>query len=249
MNTKLVLRLIIIIGLLLIPISVASADNTRQTNQRNKLDPNYQWSPEELARLAEKEKAAEIHAQQSIPIISLGSLNVGPAELYREPNDFAHRNYCGPSSTQVAIRARSGIVPNLEDVARGEYLDPNSGVWINNITPYINRYLGTTWYITSSAGNSTILGNWIHTDIDARYATITGLYTSGMPGWVVSANHIVTVYGYNFTNPNNKLVSYVDTGSEYAGHKYGNGGAYFNSSIPLTTSFWSWVSRDNAQVW
>jgi len=108
--------------------------------------------------------------------------------------------------------------------------------------------LNTSWYVTDVASGSSELGDWIEDDIDTGYATITGAYTSGMPGWVVYANHIVTVYGYNYTNPASKKVYYVDTGSEYAGHQYSYGGSYFNISISLST-FWGWVYSDNAQVW
>jgi len=39
----------------------------------------------------------------------------------------------------------------------------------------------------------------------------------------------------------------VDTASEVAGHKYLNGGKYFNT-VALS-KFWGFVKRNNAQVW
>jgi len=79
---------------------------------------------------------------------------------------------------------------------------------------------------------------------------ITGLYTNGMPGWgTYGANHIVTIYGYTFNSSTGQAtLSYVDTGSEYAGHHYNKGGAYFNSGYAADT-VWGWVSSDDAQVW
>jgi len=252
MRAKILPYLLVVICLIF-DTAIAKADTPFQSGSGgNRLDPNYKWTDEELAKLAAKNKAARSHANQKglAAATNQAILSVGSAEKYREPNDYAHRNYCGPSSTQVAIRARTSNVPGLETVAVGEYLDPNYGVWINNITNYINGYLGTSWYVTGVANDSTQLGDWAQTDIDTGYAMITGAYTDGMPGWVVSADHIVTVYGYNYSTPTKKKIYYVDTGSEYSGHLYSIGGKYFNTSKSLE-KFWVWVNHpdNDVQVW
>src|SRR5450759_124674 len=137
MNAKLLFRLIVVFGLLIIPLSIASANNDSPRGKGNTLDPNYKWSPEELARMAEKEKEAKIHAQISLTLdYNQQLLYVGSADAYRELYEYEYRNYCGPTSTQVAIRARTSDVPDVEDVAIAEELDPDWGIWIDAITPY-----------------------------------------------------------------------------------------------------------------
>ncbi|MDD5370614.1 MAG: hypothetical protein PHQ40_16150 [Anaerolineaceae bacterium] len=240
------------------PIVRAESQLSGQDGGHNNFDPNYQWTQKELDFLKAKDAAAKQHLQekkqntaaQPVSPMGLGSktLYVGAAETYREPDGHDYRNYCGPSSTQVAIRARTTYVPDLGTLATEEHLNPDSGIWINNITPVINSHLGVNHYINGVANDANTLDSWLEYDIDANYALITALYTQGMPGWVVYANHIVTAYGYYHSGPNSVPgVYYVDTGSEYAGHKYGSGGAYFNNR--LMSTFWVWVAADNGQVW
>jgi hypothetical protein len=250
MRSKIFLSVLVVISLAFSIVSAVEADSPSPipSGGNNTLGP-YTPTQEELAKLAAKNSAALAHYNQKsiVSALAKGNLNVGNGEQYREPNDYAHRNYCGPSATQVAIRARTTTVPGLETVAKGEYLTQGSGVWIANITPYINKYLKTTWYLTGYASNQTELRVWINLDIDSKYALITGVWTAGMPGWSVSADHIITVFAYDFTTPT-KYISYVDTASEYAGHHYKSGGAYFNWWIKLDT-FWNWVNNNDAQTW
>ncbi len=46
---------------------------------------------------------------------------------FREPNDHAHRNYCGAGATEVLLSAWRDQVPDVEVVARTAGLDPRSG--------------------------------------------------------------------------------------------------------------------------
>jgi len=70
----------------------------------NRADPNYVYTAEELEALAVKDRLAEKHVQE-LDGVKGGSkiLTVG---YWPQPNDWAHRNYCGPGATQVALDAR-----------------------------------------------------------------------------------------------------------------------------------------------
>ncbi|MGC1379156.1 MAG: hypothetical protein WA821_23200 [Anaerolineales bacterium] len=211
-------------------------------------DPNYVPTAAELAHLAAKDKMARMHASKISPFaVTSKYLDVGPAEAYREPNDHAYDNYCGPPSTQVAIRARriAAHVPSLATVAKGEYIGAR-GVIIQNIQPYINKALVTTWYDYARSSSSDQFFKWAKLDVDLNYALITGTRTLGMPGWDFGALHIVSVYGYS-TNATSMNIAYVDTASEAAGHHYAKGGRYFN--IITLDNFYIWVLDNNYQVW
>lgn len=250
MNTKIFWRLIVIVGLLLGSTSMAKAENKPpEQSIGNTLDQSFTLTPEELARKAEKEKGFRDYTLFGVLPNATTSkwLNVGAAETYRQPEDPAYINYCGPASTRVAIRARTSSVPSLSTVGSGENIDPNSGVTASAIRTYINGYLNTTFYIVNRATDSSYLGCGIQEDIYTGYALITGVKTGGMPGWSGNANHFVAVYAYDYSNSTNKRTYYVDTGSENAGHHYSNGGKYFNN-VSLN-ALWGWVQYFNYQVW
>jgi hypothetical protein len=207
-------------------------------------------------QLATKNKQALDHAKSKTAGVSPNSIVtktiwVGGMEVYREPNLIKYRNYCVPSSTQVAIRARTASVPSLDTVAAGEYTH-DDGTDINNAKPYINSYLHTSWYVVGKASSSTILGNWIKMDIDSTWSLMTLLDTRGMPGWSIDAWHYVATNGYTATVGTTTVVTnvnFVDTSSEIAGHHYGSGGSYFESASMST--FWTWVTNHPyyGQVW
>ena len=47
-------------------------------------------------------------------------LYVGTMGQFREPEDSYYVNYCGPSSTQIALRARTTEIPELDEIAECE---------------------------------------------------------------------------------------------------------------------------------
>lgn len=214
------------------------------------IDPNYHPTKEELSRLATKNKAAKEHALEKTSGVTpmlmylANAVDVGYSEQFREPEEWQYVQYCGPTSTQVALKARMTIVPDRNTIAVKENF--NGGVSMQDITTALNYYLGYTYYLTGQASSQSQLEYWNEYDVDLGYAMITGIKTYGMPGWgTYDAYHIVAMYGYD--TDNGSKVRYVDTSSELAGHYYDNGGAYFN--LVNLTDFWNWVINDNIQSW
>lgn len=238
-----------------------SAPNGGENFTGNRMDPDYVYTPEELARIADKQSMANQHMKErqlaflrvednTFPDIIIQPYAIGGKTLsvgtWKEPNDWDHRNYCGPGATQVALDARlpASSVPNIETLAQEEYLNPNWGVYINNITPVLNNRLSTTWYVTSGSGSATTLYSRIVSDIDNNYAMITGVVTNNMPGWGgYGVNHIVAVYGYNEPTLNNQYVKYTETAGSVAGYS----GSYFQQVT--RQQMWTYVSPNDAQSW
>lgn len=221
---------------------------------RNGADPNYVFSEEELQRIAAKDAAAQEHVAGGLssgdsPFYFKGSktLTVG---TWKEPNSWAYRNYCGPGATQVALDVRlpASQVPSIDVLGAEEYIDPNWGVYMNNICPVLNNRLSTSWYTNGSATSETQITNWIVADVDADYGLVTGVKTGSMPGWGgYNTNHIVTVYGYQNvyveTSGTYGTIQYTETSGTVAGYN----GAY-RQSVGSGT-FWSYVSGNSAQCW
>lgn len=217
---------------------------------RNRADPNYVCSPEELEQLAAKEVlAAENmarHESQKAEPESIGgkSLSVG---VWQEPNDYAHRNYCGPGATQVALDARlpASSVPNINTLGTEENIDPNSGVWMSDVCRVLNTRLSTFWYENSGSGSGSQFYSRVVLNIDTNYALVTGVKTGSMPGWGGrNVNHIVAVYGYNEPSLNSQYVKYVETAAAAAGYS----GPYWQPAVSRNT-FWTYVSGNNTQCW
>ena len=175
-------------------------------------------------------------------------LYVGADGQFKEPNDYAHRNYCGPAASQVVIRARTSNVPNLETLASEEYLNPEWGVSDQSIPPVLNSHLGTSHYGFGVASSVHTLLNWLGSDVDSGWAMITSLrtyyYASGyLGGWGIDAAHIVALRGYSAPVSGGVSVHYADTAAQAAGYY----GSYFMSYNVDT--FWNYVTLSNGQVW
>lgn len=218
--------------------------------QLNGADPNYVPTEAELKLLAEKEARARqymlqvLSAELNGPMAStLHLLNVGTSGQWREPDDMAHVNYCGPGATQVALDARlpAASVPNIDTIGADENIDPNNGVTTRAVKDELNRLLGANYYGVSGAASRDDLASRIMIDVDDGFAMVTALMTGGMPGWNRDVRHIVAVYGYASGNPIRAY--YVETAAPTAGFT----GIYFNNKS--TTGFWTWVQRNNSQVW
>jgi hypothetical protein len=168
---------------------------------------------------------------------------VGAYGQWQEPNDWAHRNYCGPGATQVALDARlpASQVPNIDTIGAEEGIDPNNGVTTQAIRDELNRRLNVTFYAVSSAASQGQLQGMIVGDIDSGYSLITAMYTGGMPGWGTrNVKHIVATYGYT---TGGQGVNYVETSSPTAGYT----GAYFQNAT--ISNFWTYVRYNDSQVW
>lgn len=173
---------------------------------------------------------------------------------YMEPNDYAHRNYCGAGAATVVIsHFDPGYAQNVDIDQLGEEmnLDPDMGVWIRDITKPVNDHVNElagqelNWYQTGKA--ATLDDFRFMLDYDIRQngvPLITGLYTGGLPGWGgQDVGHIVAVYGYYEDAEGNEFVTYADTAPSASGYE----GPVFRT-VDLGT-FWEAVSGNSAQVW
>ena len=173
-------------------------------------------------------------------------LYVGTMGQFREPEDSDYVNYCGPSSTQIALRARTTEIPELDEIAECEQIIPRWGAYMTNVTDCLNKYLDSDFYWTDIAESKDELASWLKTDVDQGYALITGVFTTYVRGWNgYSTSHIITLYGYDYSYQvfSDKMVYYVDTASKLAGYS----GPYFN--IVTLDAIWSFVSWNNVQSW
>lgn len=174
-------------------------------------------------------------------------------QRYVEPNDQAHRNYCGPGAAAVVIshfQADMGQV-DIDELGEAMNMDPGAGVWVKDITEpvndQVNRAAGQdlNWYRYGDA--TTIDDLRFMLDYDIRQngvPLITSLETGDLPGWKgQDVGHIVAVYGYYQDASGKEFVSYADTAPAVSGYE----GKVFNT-VELTT-FWEAVSGNSAQVW
>ena len=243
--SRILLVLVVAISLFSKPGLVARAGDGPHNGN---IDPSYIPTEEELQRIAVKNAAADQHMKDrknQITPLTLGShiLSVG---TWKEPNDAAHVNYCGPGATQVALDARlpASSVPNIDIIGAEEDIDPSWGVYATNIAPVLNDRLDTTFYVVDGASSKAGLQTRIVTDIDSGYVMITGVKTGGMPGWgTMDVYHIVAIYGYNEKSLSNTTVYYTETAAPMAGYA----GTYRNSKSLNT--FWNYVIPNNVQVW
>lgn len=171
------------------------------------------------------------------------ALYVGTINQFKEPENSAYVNYCGPDSTQVALRARITNIPSLDAIGQCEYIDPSWGVYMSNVTTCLNSYLNTSFYWTDYAPDAATLASRLKSDVDQGYAMLTGVYTLGMGGWGFGTYHIITLFGYDNTSSTNKKVDYVDTASAIAGYN----GLYFN--FVTLNNMWNYVNPNNVQAW
>ena len=220
-------------------------EESKVISMRNRADPNYVYTAEELKALAVKDRLAEQHMQELEATKGAGYkfLSVG---TWLEPNNWAHRNYCGPAATQVALDARlpASQVPDIDTIGEEESIDPNWGIWISAIKPVLNTRLNTDWYWYGSSGSEQTLFNRIVWNIDHNYALVTGCKTGLMKGWDRNVGHIVAVPGYyNGTNDDVRGTFYTETSGSVAGYT----GSYWQHATKF--DMWQYVEDNNAQVW
>ena len=173
---------------------------------------------------------------------------------YREPNDWAHRNYCGAGAAITLLSHWDTNLPQTADIdqlGREMGLDPNAGVWIYRIVgpvnARLNQYLGqaVNWYCYGKAASLDDLRWMIEVDIKQNAVPfITGLMTYGLPGWGSrNVGHIVTVYGYTREPDGTEKISYIDTAPPASGYR-----GWILNVVELG-QFWRAVSGNSAQVW
>ncbi len=173
---------------------------------------------------------------------------------YREPDDWAHRNYCGAGAAVTLLSHWDTNLPNTVDIdqlGREMGLDPDTGVWIYRIArpvnERLNQYLGqdVNWYRFANAASLDDLRWMIEVDIKQNAVPfVTGLMTYGLPGWGPrNVGHIVCVYGYTRDPDGAEWVAYTDTSPPVSGYH-----GYILHNIELGW-FWQAVSGNSAQVW
>ncbi|MDY0389023.1 MAG: hypothetical protein RBT65_18270 [Methanolobus sp.] len=232
----------LILAMMVVPITIAPVFAQQSPPINGSVPPNYTFPRVDnpaYQRKLNQVKPAQINAE---PILKK-TLYVGTNNQFKEPENWAYVNYCGPASTQVALRARITNIPSLDSIGQCEYIDPNWGVYMSNVTPCLNSYLNTSFYWTDYAPDSATLASRLKSDVDQGYAMLTGVYTSGMGGWSFGTYHIITLFGYDNTSSTNKKVDYVDTASSIAGYN----GLYFNF-VSLDNLWWN-ISQNNVQAW
>jgi hypothetical protein len=167
------------------------------------------------------------------PVPTPIALRVG-VRPFREPNDYAHRNYCGAGATEVLLSAWTSPVPDVEAVARAIHLDPNTGATGADTTRGINamlrpligadRYRGE--HVTTLDGVLTRLRSSLSSADDLRrYGHTTPVMlqtmTKTMPGWRGwQATHMITIASASLDsgNPDVDTVTYAETPSTVAGY-------------------------------
>ncbi len=173
---------------------------------------------------------------------------------YKEPNDYAHRNYCGPGAAVGLLShwdAKYGETVDIDKLGEAMDLDPASGVWVKDIVKPVNDELSrkagheVKWYQYGDAQSQDDL-RWM-LDLDIRQngvPLITSLQTGGLPGWGgTDVGHIVVVNGYWKDASGKEWVTYMDTAPPSSGYR----GSTF-VTVDLAT-FWQAVSGNSAQVW
>ncbi len=194
--------------------------------------------------------------------LARGIIDLGPGttaafayiEPYREPDNWAYRNYCGPGAAIALLSHWDRSYPSRADIdllGRDMSLNPNMGVSILNMVDPINRRLneitgqGVDWYRYGRAASLDDLRYMMRIDLaEHGVPLITGLMTGGLPGWGGSdVGHFVAIYGYTRTADGTEYVSYADTAAPVSNHHGPNLHAW------ELNSFWQAVSRNCGQIW
>lgn len=240
--------------------SKVSGEVRQQTQEKEALRDGLRQAPS--AGGAQEAERADLNQVSVGEPVSRGALKLNPdtgggfayVQPYVEPNDRAHRNYCGPGAATVVISHWDPEYPakvDIDQLGREMKLDPSSGVWIRDIVKPVNDRVNAAagqelnWYRYGKAQSLDDF-RWM-LDFDARQngaPLITGLMTRGLPGWgQENVGHIVAVYGYTRDADGKEWVTYADTAAAASGYD----GPVLHT-VDLGT-FWNAVSENSAQVW
>jgi hypothetical protein len=181
------------------------------------------------------------------------SRNVGTGN-YAEPNTYAYRNYCGPGASQILISNWTTNVPSIDTLASQELTNPNSGTYLSNMVSPLNSDAGTGgFYVNGAASSQGTFNNWVAGDAyNSGRPAITALQTQGyyggtiyLNGWSASFQHIITIHGFNFSNPISAGDNfyYTETAGTVAGTT-----AVGQNTIGANR-MWALVSLNNGQIW
>lgn len=173
-----------------------------------------------------------------------GFVSVGK---YNEPNKYKYRNYCGPGASRVLISAWTSKVPSIDTLATEEKTNPNTGTLMKNMITPVNNAIGQKYYSQQYASSQGSFSNMIGHDIlDNSHPLITAIVTiygsNKLNGWSVTAKHIITIYGFDFTSPSNGYIYYYETSGTVAGTT-----ATGYNVIDYNT-FWTLVQQNDVQL-
>lgn len=205
--------------------------------------PNFVIGPRKMADLL----IDDLETLEVVEVIPLKRLiYVGDPWAGTEPENPAYVNYCGPSSTRLALSIYLTDLPSLDEIGACENINPDWGVIMPNVTRCLNSYLNGSLYQTGSATSKEEFFDWVKTDIDSGKVMLTGLMTGEIPGWKTNdVHHIVAIVGYDmsYEQSNDIQIYYVDVSSSLAGYS----GPYFNT-VDLGW-LWHQVRQNNSQSW
>lgn len=245
-------------------------------------DPNRVLSPEEIKLRDAKYSALERYLQergsnQSAPQPNYAYLVILPLEkAWKEPNDAAHVNYCGPGATQVALDVRwlatsvytinqigvdektnvGSVGTNMCDIAYtlnsagGSGTSPCDGTYTSNRRAYLGGEFpnpnGFQAYWWDGVYSRDDLGDKLMFDIDSGYAMIAGVMTTNMPGW----NGYTAEHIVAVRGYKTTNYNYNKTTVYYTETAAVAAGYYggFNRSVSLN-SFWNFVSGNPTLAW
>ena len=172
---------------------------------------------------------------------------------YREPNDWAHINYCAAGAATVLLSHWDAALPqnvNLDQLGEEIGINPSAGAWVRDIVAPVNQRLNAQlgrdldWYRYGQARSLEDFRWIVQYDIQQNGVPfITSLNTGGLPGWSSDVGHIVCVYGYTRAADGTEYVSYADTAPPLSGYS-----GYVLRTVELET-MWQAVSGNSAQVW
>lgn len=173
---------------------------------------------------------------------------------YREPDEWAYRNYCAAGAAIVLLSHWDPDYPqtaDIDELGREIDIDPEYGAWIRDIVDpvnrRVNRYLGEEldWYRYGRAGSLREFRWMMNLDImQNAVPLITGVMTAGLPGWGPrNVGHIVAVYGYTRLPDGSEWVSYADTAAPVVDYND------YILHVWELNDFWRAVSPNSGQVW
>jgi len=239
--------------------------------------PRPPLTPEEQAELEASNVDAEAYVRSLVSeyvaaatvdapaAIIRKSASVGDLNTWKEPNDQAHRNYCGPATIQVTIDAQipKSMVPNIETVKdRINLLTPGGFnpdtfgttdvamcryLWDHyvNVIRFGERYLAQP---LAGASQQT-LWNQLVRHVDKNYTVPTGAMSGSLKDWGRNSQHIVALIGYDASLENSiypvamHQMRYTETSGSAAGYN----GSEFKIWYP-GASIWNAINQPNVHT-
>lgn len=198
-----------------------------QTNASSNPTPSPASRPTATATAQPSPATAEKTARVAVSL---------PIQIELEPNDYLHRNYCVEGAIAVLLSTWTRSVPSIDAIGQTAHVVESYGTTGANAVVAINYYLeqitGSTRFSYSGAHvtNLDVFESDLQTDLSGlgRLAAaghgspvLVHVMTATLPGWDgYQAQHMVAVYGYNFTagNPMGDTVTYAESAGSVAGY-------------------------------